>query len=938
MPQWNANGLAETVFGRRGSRGLQSRVGRPAGTGAGGDDNRVEQGAAEGEPASLEHVRQGLLTLHTLLSGTASSRRRQVLDSSSDGAGAHAAEHASTTERAAGGDDHAEDDDDLGLAAPAVPAAAPAAAPGVAVAAVRRAGVAPAAEAILSPPAATGDALDSDQETAEAEASTREAGEVGAAAGVLKSQPEAEQQDEEAAVEASSSDVPILDEGGDRGPPARGGALPKASLDDGSEEGDRGREEEGGGGKGDKAKEGADGEEEEGEGRGASSASREPGRGSPSLTWPLLGPDEGAEAAESRFGLRSGSESEVSEGPPRLQSDSEDSSDDDDDEDDEGDSDDEQGGNWGDHGAISRRGWTRGFLRGSRRGMEGGGGGEECKEDGSSASDRRWQLRRRFYVGQWLDVKDTVNNWLEATVMDMTSSGSRLQIHYNGWPPRWDEWLSWDSPRIAPFRTRTQHLPQAQHVSPAPVSAVRNAPRTGPLVDDVRVVMPEVSRVLQEIVPMVDELSACYAQQLELDPSTSPTGGRAVSHTLPWARQRVQLRQQGRAAAPAAAARSATAGGVCRGVKAADLAADIAPLFDRLGRMLTDVAPHLARLSAMEEDTTVPASGGGGGAAAGAEGEDVAEPGELSWEALGLRADGGQQGGGSGARRSSRDSPPRGRREALAYPANASAFRQLVSTSSPAPTSSNINIHIHAIVPMRGPPSPPPPPPPPPPTASVSAVATPTRAERPPLASVSSTGGSRSSNNNSSNSSNNNGGNSRPWNGNGNSMDTFVVAARAAAASRAAAAAAAAAAASSSARGGGDSGSAAERAGAGAGGDSSSSRSSSRSGAYVSTPADPARQASPLTISAAVRPTPSFSSADGGAAAVALGAASDAGAGATRSSSGVTSSGPGGGGGGPGNMHRRGGGWRGLLRVFGVGRNAGGMNRVSGRREGGGEH
>lgn len=85
--------------------------------------------------------------------------------------------------------------------------------------------------------------------------------------------------------------------------------------------------------------------------------------------------------------------------------------------------------------------------------------------------------------------------------------GSRLQIHYNGWPPRWDEWLSWDSPRIAPFRTRTQHLSQAQHVSPAPVSAVRNAPRTGPLVDDVRVLLPEVQRVLREISPMVEEVS-----------------------------------------------------------------------------------------------------------------------------------------------------------------------------------------------------------------------------------------------------------------------------------------------------------------------------------------------------------------------------------------------------------------------------------------------
>ncbi|CAN0550469.1 unnamed protein product, partial [Ectocarpus sp. 12 AP-2014] len=186
-----------------------------------------EQGAAEGEPANLEHVRQGLLTLHTLLSGTASSRGRQVLDSSSDGVGAHAAERASTTELAALGDDHAEEDEDLGLAA----TTAPAAAPGVAVAAARRAGVAPVAEAILPPAAATGDALDSEQEMAEAETSTRDAEEVGTAAGVVESQPEAEQQDEEAAVEAASSDVPILDEGGDRGSAARGGRLPTASWD-----------------------------------------------------------------------------------------------------------------------------------------------------------------------------------------------------------------------------------------------------------------------------------------------------------------------------------------------------------------------------------------------------------------------------------------------------------------------------------------------------------------------------------------------------------------------------------------------------------------------------------------------------------------------------------------------------------------------------------
>lgn len=92
----------------------------------------------------------------------------------------------------------------------------------------------------------------------------------------------------------------------------------------------------------------------------------------------------------------------------------------------------------------------------------------------------------------------------------LVAPGTRLQIHYNGWPPRWDEWLSWDSPRIAPFRTRTQHLPHAQHVSPAPISAVHNAPITG--MDDVRVVMPEVSRVLREIGPMVDEVRSAVIQ------------------------------------------------------------------------------------------------------------------------------------------------------------------------------------------------------------------------------------------------------------------------------------------------------------------------------------------------------------------------------------------------------------------------------------------
>ena len=135
------------------------------------------------------------------------------------------------------------------------------------------------------------------------------------------------------------------------------------------------------------------------------------------------------------------------------------------------------------------------------------------------------------------------------------------------------------------------------------------------------------------------QLSACYARNLEHDPSTSPSGERAVSHTLPWTRQRIQQRRRqqeegadrdGGGGAATAASATATDG---ISPKAAHLAGDIAPLFDRLGRMLTDVAPHLARLSIRAEDAGLAADAAGSGSSATERG-DAAEPGEVPWGAL----------------------------------------------------------------------------------------------------------------------------------------------------------------------------------------------------------------------------------------------------------------------------------------------------------------
>ena len=57
----------------------------------------------------------------------------------------------------------------------------------------------------------------------------------------------------------------------------------------------------------------------------------------------------------------------------------------------------------------------------------------------------------KYEPGQWLDVKDTIDQWIEAQVIHVR--GNEAFIHYNGWGTRWDEYIDFSSSRIAPFKT-----------------------------------------------------------------------------------------------------------------------------------------------------------------------------------------------------------------------------------------------------------------------------------------------------------------------------------------------------------------------------------------------------------------------------------------------------------------------------------------------------
>lgn len=77
----------------------------------------------------------------------------------------------------------------------------------------------------------------------------------------------------------------------------------------------------------------------------------------------------------------------------------------------------------------------------------------------------QWQ-NRKLRLGQWIDVKDTIDQWLEAEVINIEDD--KVYVHYNGWGSRWDEWIELSSPRIAPFRTHTVQNAYSYYMSPAP--------------------------------------------------------------------------------------------------------------------------------------------------------------------------------------------------------------------------------------------------------------------------------------------------------------------------------------------------------------------------------------------------------------------------------------------------------------------------------------
>jgi hypothetical protein len=265
-----------------------------------------------------------------------------------------------------------------------------------------------------------------------------------------------------------------------------------------------------------------------------------------------------------------------------------------------------------------------------------------------AAPDFPQDTSRHFYRGQWIDCRDTVNQWLEATIVDIVGPreilGDRMRprhtqsrrrrsrypavdpiipaddlegrrrllvepdseygererdtnhdvqlllIHYNGWAHRWNEWIRSDSERIRPFRTRTRHA--GDTALPTTDSPFEHAPSTSIRDDsdeiDREALLPELARVVSAFNVLLDRAVA------NANPPSNETP-RVLSgpRDLPWS------------AAPDTEGEEETEeNSHLDGNSPARLPVSrrelerLAPLTDRLGRTLTEAAPHIASLAA----------------------------------------------------------------------------------------------------------------------------------------------------------------------------------------------------------------------------------------------------------------------------------------------------------------------------------------------------
>eukprot|EP01017_Pseudomicrothorax_dubius_P040733 TRINITY_DN641_c0_g1_i2.p1 TRINITY_DN641_c0_g1~~TRINITY_DN641_c0_g1_i2.p1 ORF type:complete len:582 (-),score=104.02 TRINITY_DN641_c0_g1_i2:74-1819(-) len=263
--------------------------------------------------------------------------------------------------------------------------------------------------------------------------------------------------------------------------------------------------------------------------------------------------------------------------------------------------------------------------------------------------------RRTFKVGQWVDARDTIDQWLEAQIIGIR--GAQAFIHYNGWGRRWDEWIDMNSPRLALFRTHTVQSSSALFLSPTPNTAPdgdiqgppipspdqmeligettmqlsrvaammreyhilktspingKEEPRNKEFIDfnnTLNVMIEEHKKAQQDKTPFHenDGLSIKSHRSLEVDNLSVKSIRSCVSNLLhagnqlnanraAYISEEISQEEQDEDDLAEEEEMMPPKPNPSKELRASILAAQLAPLLDRCGRLLVDIAPHFALL------------------------------------------------------------------------------------------------------------------------------------------------------------------------------------------------------------------------------------------------------------------------------------------------------------------------------------------------------
>ena len=209
-----------------------------------------------------------------------------------------------------------------------------------------------------------------------------------------------------------------------------------------------------------------------------------------------------------------------------------------------------------------------------------------------------------FTLGQWLDVKDTIGQWLEAQVTKIMPD--KICVHFNGWGTRWDEWIEKNSPRIAPFRTYTIQSPQNQFLSPYP--SIEPDPED----HEIPEIPTSYENLLLKYMSCFEDVRKMMIQYLKTNMKLAMQ--KKVVDMCQLAKNQIDSKEESKISPTKALSElTSTKVGTIEEEKTKRdsldrkmrlLSGQLAPILDRMGRMMADMGPHFSVLANSGESSS----------------------------------------------------------------------------------------------------------------------------------------------------------------------------------------------------------------------------------------------------------------------------------------------------------------------------------------------